>query len=582
MIIHNLLGGIKVDYKEKYNEWLSNDYFDEETKDELRAISDNEEEIEERFYTDLDFGTGGMRGIIGAGTNRVNKYTIRQSTQGLANYIAKNGDKSKGVAISHDNRRKSREFATEAALVLAANGIKAYLFDDLRPTPELSYAVRQLDATAGIMVTASHNPPEYNGYKVYWDDGAQVVPPHDEGIISEVDAIESFAEVNTMPKEEAKEEGLFEIIDSALDDKYIKVLKDLSLNEEAVKEVATDLDIVYTPLHGTGSVLVQRILDELGFKNVHVVPEQEEPDEDFSTVEDPNPGKPEALELAIELADEKDAELVMANDPDTDRVGVVVRDSDDEWYFLNGNQVGVLLTEYIVNSLDEVPENGAIMKTIVTTEMINPIAEKYDLDVMNTLTGFKYIGEKIREFKAGKYDKEYIFGFEESYGYLYGTHARDKDAVVAAMLVAEMAAYYKSQGSSIYEELMRMYEEYGYYKADLEAIRMPGKEGQEKINAMLADLREKSPEEINGQEVVVKKDYLVGKSYNLETGEESELDLPESNVLQFKLEDKTLVTVRPSGTEPKIKFYFSVVGDSSKEADQKLEAVNSAVMELVE
>ena len=571
-----------MDYKEKYQEWLANDYFDEETKQELEAIADNEEEIEERFYTDLDFGTGGMRGIIGAGTNRVNKYTIRKATQGLANYILENGDKSKGVAISHDNRRQSRQFATEAALVLAANGIKAYLFDDLRPTPELSYAVRELETTAGIMVTASHNPPEYNGYKVYRDGGAQIVAPHDEGIINKVNQISSFDEVKTMAKDKAKEEGLFEIIDSALDDQYIKTLKDLSLNEESIKEVAEELDIVYTPLHGAGNVLVQRILDELGFQNIHVVPEQEKPDEDFSTVEYPNPEEPDVFELGLELANQEDAELIMANDPDADRVGIAVRDENNEWTFLDGNQVGILLTEYIVNSLEEVPDNATIIKTIVTTEMINPIAEKYDLDVMNTLTGFKYIGEKIKEFKAGKYDKEYIFGFEESYGYLYGTHARDKDAVVATMLIAEMAAHYKAQGSSIYEELMRMYEEYGYYKSDLEAIRMPGKSGQEKINAMLADLRENSPQEINGQEVVVKKDYLVGKSYDLQTGEESELDLPESNVLQFELADKTLVTARPSGTEPKIKFYFSVVGDSEAAAEEKLEEVKSSVMEIVE
>ncbi|MGM0501317.1 MAG: phospho-sugar mutase [Bacillota bacterium] len=569
-------------YQEEYEKWLSSDYFDQETKEELKAIADNEEEIEERFYKDLDFGTGGMRGIIGAGTNRVNKYTIRKSTQGLANYIKENGDKSKGVAISHDNRRCSREFATEAALVLAANGIKAYLFDDLRPTPELSYAVRELDTTAGIMVTASHNPPEYNGYKVYWDDGAQVVAPHDKGIIAEVNAITDFNEVQTISKAEAKEQDLFEIIDTSLDDKYIKTLKDLSLNPEVIKEVTEDLNIVYTPLHGTGNVMVQRVLDELGFKNVHVVSEQEQPDEDFSTVEYPNPEEPAVFDLAKDLAAENDAELMMANDPDADRVGIAVKDKQEQWKFLNGNQVGVLLTEYIVNSLEEIPDGATIIKTIVTTEMINPIAEKYGLDVMNTLTGFKYIGEKIKEFKAGKYDKEYIFGFEESYGYLYGTHARDKDAVGAAMLIAEMAAYYKAQGSSIYEELMRMYEEYGYYKADLESIRMPGKEGQEKINAMLADLRENSPQEINGQQVVVKKDYLVGKSYDLETGAESELDLPESNVLQFELADKTLVTVRPSGTEPKIKFYFSVVGDSAEKAENKLEEVKKAVMNLVE
>ena len=571
-----------MNYKEKYEEWLANDYFDEGTKEELEAIADDEAEIEERFYKDLDFGTGGMRGIIGAGTNRVNKYTIRKATQGLANYIKENGDKDKGVAISHDNRRRSREFATEAALVLAANGIKAYMFDDLRPTPELSYSVRELETTAGIMVTASHNPPEYNGYKVYWDDGAQVVSPHDKGIISEVNKIKDFNKVQTIPKAEAKEKGLYEIIDLSLDDKYVKTLKDLSLNQEAIKEVTEELDIVYTPLHGAGNVLVQRILDELGFKNIHVVPEQEEPDEDFSTVDYPNPEEPAVFDLAIDLAEKEDAELIMANDPDADRVGIAVKDKHDEWTFLNGNQVGVLLTEYILNSLEEIPDNGTIIKTIVTTEMINPIAEKYNLDVMNTLTGFKYIGEKMEEFKAGKYDKQYIFGFEESYGYLYGTHARDKDAVVATMLIAEMAAYYKSKDSSIYEELMRMYEEYGYYKADLEAIRMPGKEGQEKINAMLADLRENSPEKINDQQVVVKKDYLVGKSYDLKAGTESELDLPESNVLQFELEDNSLITVRPSGTEPKIKFYFSVAGDSDQAATKKLESLKEAVMKLAE
>ncbi|AGB40129.1 phosphomannomutase [Halobacteroides halobius DSM 5150] len=571
-----------MNYKEKYEKWLENDYFDQETKEELEKISNDEEEIEERFYTDLDFGTGGMRGIIGAGTNRVNKYTIRKATQGLANYIAKEGDKSKGVAISHDNRHKSRQFATAAALVLAANGIKAYLFDDLRPTPELSYAVRELNTTAGIMVTASHNPPEYNGYKVYWNDGAQIVAPHDEGIISEVNAINDFSKVEIISKEEAKQAGLFEIIAPRMDDEYIETLKNLSLNEEIIKKVSNDFDIVYTPLHGAGNIPVQRILDELGFENVHVVAEQEEPDPDFSTVDYPNPEEPAVFDLAMDLAEEENADLIMANDPDADRVGIAVKDTSGEWNFLNGNQVGVLLSEYILENLASIPENGTIIKTIVTTEMINPIANKYNIDVMNTLTGFKYIGEKIKEFKAGKYDKKYIFGFEESYGYLYGTHARDKDAIVATMLIAEMAAYYESQGSSLYEELMRMYEEYGYYKADLEAIRMPGKEGQEKINAILADLRENSPTEINGEEVVVKKDYLARKSYDLESGAESKLDLPESNVLQFELADDSLVTVRPSGTEPKIKFYFSVTADSDEAAEEKLNAVKESVMNLVE
>ncbi|GAB6138991.1 phospho-sugar mutase [Halanaerobaculum tunisiense] len=569
-------------YMEKYQNWLDSNYFDKETKEELKSIKGQEKEIEERFYTDLDFGTGGMRGVIGSGTNRVNKYTIRKATQGLANYIEQEGDPAKGVVIAHDNRRKSREFAIETALVLAGNGIKAYLFADLRPTPELSFAVRELDTTAGVMITASHNPPEYNGYKVYWEDGAQVVAPHDEGIISEVNAIDSFAEVETIARSKAEEQGLFEIIPPELDDKYIKTLKDLAVNPEIIKEAAADFDIVYTPLHGTGNVSVQRILEELGFNNLHVVPEQEEPDSEFSTVEYPNPEEPAVFELAQDLAEEKDADLIMANDPDADRVGIAVKDPNDEWAFLNGNQVGVLLADYILASLDQIPDNGAIIKTIVTTEMINPIVDKYDIDVLNTLTGFKYIGEKIKEFKAGKYNQEYIFGFEESYGYLYGTHARDKDAVVATMLIAEMAAYYETQGSSLYEELRRMYEEYGYYKADLEAIRMPGKEGQEKINAMLADLRENSPTEINGQQVVVKKDYLVGKNYNLETGAENGLDLPESNVLQFALEDDTLVTVRPSGTEPKIKFYFSVTADNEQATEEKLTAVKEAVMNLVE
>ncbi|PRX35596.1 phosphoglucomutase [Orenia metallireducens] len=570
-----------MDYQNKYQAWLNNDYFDRETKEELEKISGNEKEIEDRFYTSLDFGTGGLRGVIGAGTNRINKYVVRKATQGLANYIAKNGDKAKGVVISHDSRYKSREFAIEAALVLAANEIKAYLFDDLRPTPELSFALRELGATAGIMLTASHNPPEYNGYKVYWEDGGQIVPPHDKGIIAEVNAIENFEEVKITAEEVAREEGLFEIIDPKMDDKYIKTLKDLSLNPEVIKEVADDFHLVYTPLHGTGNIPVQRILKELGFKNLHVVKEQEAPDPEFPTVAYPNPEEPNVFEMGIKLADQTDAQLVMANDPDADRVGIAVKDTDDNWVFLNGNEVGILLTEYIIKSLDEVSDNSVVIKTVVTTEMINPIAKKYNLDVMNTLTGFKYIGEKIREFEEGKYDKEYLFGFEESYGYLYGTHARDKDAIVATMLIAEMAAYYQAQGSSLYQELMRMYEEYGYYKADLEAIKMPGKAGKEKIASLLKSLREDSPAEINGQKVVVIKDYLVSKEYDITIGEEKTIDLPESNVLQFLLEDDSLVTVRPSGTEPKIKFYFSVVGDSNLAADEKLANLKEAVMELI-
>ncbi len=568
-------------YKKEYRKWLEDDYFDEATKKELREIS-NEEEIEERFYTELDFGTGGMRGIMGAGTNRVNKYTIRKATQGLANYIIQEGDKEAGVVISHDSRYKSREFATEAGLVLAANGIKAYLFDDLRPTPELSFAVRELEATAGIMLTASHNPPDYNGYKVYWNDGAQVVQPHDEGIINKVKAIKDFSSIKTISKSEARQEGLFEIIDAAVDDKYIKCLKDLSLRPESISEISDDFSIVFTPLHGTANMPVQRVLDELGFKNVHIVSEQEKPDPEFSTVGYPNPEDPEVFELGIELADKKEADLVMATDPDGDRVGVAIKDARGEWNFLNGNQVGVLLTEYILNAMEDIPDNGTIIKTIVTTEMINPIAEKYGLEVLNTLTGFKYIGEKIREFEAGKYNKEFIFGFEESYGYLFGTHARDKDAIVSIMLIAEMAAYYKSQGSSIYQELQRMYDEYGYYLTDLEALRYPGKAGKEKIEGILANLRKNSPQKFAGKKIVVKKDYLKRESYDLESGEKEELDLPKSNVLQFLLEDKSLVTVRPSGTEPKIKFYFSTTAADKMKSKEKLSKLKKAVMSFVE
>ncbi len=570
-----------MDYKAEYEEWLTNDYFDQATKEELQEIADDEQEIEERFYTSLDFGTGGLRGIIGAGTNRINKYTIRKATQGLANYILAEGDKSKGVTIAHDSRHKSKEFAIQAALVLAANGIKAYLFDSLRPTPELSFALRELGATAGIMLTASHNPPEYNGYKVYWEDGAQVVTPHDKGIIAEVNAIDSYDQVKTIAEEEARENDLLEIIDPEMDDKYINILKDLALNPEVIKEVADDFHLVYTPLHGTGNIPVQRVLTELGFKNLHVVPEQEQPDPDFSTVSYPNPEEPAVFELGVELADQKGAELIMANDPDGDRVGVAVK-VDGNWVFLNGNEVGILLTDYIIKSLDKIPENATIVKTIVTTEMINPIAKEYDLEVMNTLTGFKYIGEKIKEFKAAKYDKEYLFGFEESYGYLYGTHARDKDAIVATMLIAEMAAYYKAQGSNLDQELHRLYEQYGYYKADLEAIRMPGKEGKEKIAALLKSLREDSPDQLNGQKVVTKKDYLTSKSYDIVEGVTTAIDLPESNVLQFLLEDNSLVTVRPSGTEPKIKFYFSVKAATNQAAEEKLAELKASVMELAE
>ena len=574
-----------MDYMEKYRFWLDSDAFDEETKKELQAIDGDDKEIKERFYKDLEFGTGGLRGIIGAGTNRMNKYTVGKATQGLANYILKNNpDGAKmGVAIAYDSRNMSPEFAERSALVLNANGIKAYVFDELRPTPELSYAVRALGCTAGIVVTASHNPPEYNGYKVYWADGAQVVYPKDKGIIGEVNAISDFSLIKTMDRKEAEEKGLFNVIGKEIDDGFIKAIKAQAVRPEEIKK-AEDMVIVYTPLHGTGNKPVRRVLGEVGFKNVYVVPEQEKPDKNFSTVGYPNPEDPKAFTLAIELAKEKNAEIIVGTDPDADRIGVVIRDEKGNYDILTGNMTGALLTEYVLNGRKEkglLPENAAVIKTIVTTEMVRAIAESYNAELIEVLTGFKFIGEKIKQFEED-HSHTFVFGFEESYGCLSGTYARDKDAVGAAMLVCEMAAYYKNRGMTLHDALEELYKKYGFYKEGVKSVTLKGIDGAEKIGKIMAYLRENTPEGFGGNKVLTVKDYKSGVFTDVATGNKSESPLPASDVLYYNLEDRAWLCVRPSGTEPKIKFYMGVKAESSADALAKVEAMEKSVDELLE
>lgn len=573
-------------FMEQYNAWLSSDYFDEKTKEELRSIKDDPKEIEERFYKDLAFGTGGLRGILGAGTNRMNIYTVRKATQGLADYINQNvpNKEDRKVAIAYDSRRMSPEFSDEAALVLAANNIKGYVFDGLRPTPVLSYAVRALGCTAGIVITASHNPPEYNGYKVYWSDGAQVTSPKDVEIIEQVNQVERFEDVKIMDKAIAIEKGLFEVVDTALDTAYIEELKKLIIDPELVKKEGKDFTVVFTPLHGTGNLPVRRILKEIGFENVHVVKEQELPDGDFPTVAYPNPEEAAAFELALKLAKEKDADVVMATDPDADRLGVFAKTKEGDYKALNGNNIGMILMHYILSrkaELGVLPDNAAVVGTVVSTYMSRPIAKEYGVKLFETLTGFKYIGEKIKEFKAdGSY--EFQFGYEESYGALIGTHARDKDAVVAVMGVAEAAAYYKSKGMTLYEALIELFEKYGYYKETLQSITLKGKEGVEKIGHILSTLRENPPTELAGVKVVSARDYSADTIKNLITGEVTPSGLPESNVLYYDLEDGSWFCVRPSGTEPKVKFYFGVKGTTLEESEQMSSTLEKAVMALVD
>ena len=559
--------------KEQYNFWLENDYFDEATKAELKAIEKDENEINERFYKDLEFGTGGLRGIIGAGTNRMNVYTVRKATQGLANYIIKQGAQSKGVAIAYDSRRMSSEFADEAALCLAANGIKAYVFDALRPTPELSFALRTKGCTAGIVVTASHNPPEYNGYKVYWEDGAQVTAPRDKDIINEVNAVTDYADVKTMAIEDAKKAGLYIVIGKEIDDLYMAELKKQIIHPEIIKEVAKDIKIVYSPFHGTGNVPVRRILKELGFENVYVVPEQELPDPDFTTLEYPNPEDPRAFTLALKLAREVKADVVLATDPDADRLGIYSYDTKSgDYVSFTGNMSGMLIAEYLLRerkNTGTMPENPAMVKTIVTTNMADPIAEKYNVKLIEVLTGFKYIGEQIKWFEQSK-SNNYVFGLEESYGCLAGTHARDKDAVVAVMCLCEVAAWCKKNNITLWDQMLNIYKEYGYYKEDLYTITLKGMDGSAKIQDMMTKLRNNPPKELGSWKVLSFRDYEKDEITDMKTGEKKPTGLPKSNVLYFDLTDNSWCCARPSGTEPKIKFYMGVKGANLEDAKKKV------------
>ncbi len=566
-------------YKDEYKKWCEDTYFDESTRNELKALKD-EEEIKDRFYRNLEFGTGGLRGVIGAGTNRMNVYTVRKATQGLANFIIKEKGEKKGVAIAFDSRRMSPEFAKEAALCLAANSIKAYIFESLRPTPELSFAVRELGCIAGIVVTASHNPPEYNGYKVYWEDGAQITYPKDVEIIAEVNKVTDYKMVKTISESEAKAEGLFEVIGKEIDDKYMAALKKMVISQDAIDKCADSLKIVYTPLHGTGNLPVRRILKELGFNQVFVVKEQELPDGNFPTVSYPNPEDPKVFELAIKLAKEKDADIILATDPDADRLGVYAKDSKTgEYKSFTGNMSGVLICEYLLSrrkAKGTLPANGALVKTIVTTNMADAVAKEYNIKLIETLTGFKYIGEQIKFFEQ-QHTYEYEFGFEESYGCLVGTHARDKDAVVAVMSLCEAAAYYKTQGITLWDQMINIYEKYGYYKEGLRTETLKGMEGAAKIKQMVDDLRNNVPKNVGGYQVISVSDIEKGEKTILATGEKIAVNLPKSNVLYYELENDAWFCVRPSGTEPKIKYYFGVKGTNMEDADKKLEQLKSGI-----
>ncbi len=567
-------------YQGEFNFWLNDSYFDEDTKNELLAIRNDEKEIEDRFYKELEFGTGGLRGVIGAGTNRMNIYTVRKATQGLANYILKQGGKEKGVAIAYDSRRKSPEFADEAALCLAANGIKAYVFDALRPTPELSFALRKLGCISGIVITASHNPPEYNGYKAYWEDGAQVTAPKDKEIITEVKNVTDYHEVKTMDKEEAIKAGLYQVIGAEIDDAYMEELKKQIIHPEIIKEMADDIKIVYSPFHGTGNVPVRRILSELGFKHVYVVPEQELPDPDFTTLDYPNPEDPKAFTLALKLAKEKNADIVLATDPDADRLGIYALDTKSgEYVPFTGNMSGMLIAEYILRertAVGAMPENPALVTTIVTTNMAKAISDDYHVKCIEVLTGFKYIGEQIKWFEESG-SNHYVFGLEESYGCLAGTHARDKDAVVAVMCLCEMAAWCKKNGKTVWDQMLDLYEKYGYFKETQYAITLKGIEGSKQIAAIMDKLRNDPPKEFGDWKVLEFRDYDRNRVIHMESGEERETGLPQSNVLYFDLTDDSWCCARPSGTEPKLKFYMGVKGNSLEDAQEKVEKLTEAL-----
>ncbi len=573
------------DYMKIYQEWLSNPYFDEATKEELRAIEGNENEIKERFYMDLEFGTAGLRGIIGAGINRMNIYVVRRATQGLANYIIKQGAANKGVAIAYDSRHMSPEFAMEAAMTLAANGIKAYKFESLRPTPELSFAVRELGCVAGINITASHNPPEYNGYKVYWEDGAQFTPPHDKGVTEEVLAIEDLSTVKTTDEASATAAGLYQVIGQEIDDKYIAQVKAQVVNQKAIDEMQDQITIVYTPLHVTGNIPARRVMKEIGFTHVYVVPEQELPNGDFPTVSYPNPEAKEAFELGLKLAKEKDADLVLATDPDADRLGVYVKDTKSGEYIpLTGNMSGSLLCEYVLSqkqAAGKIPADGQVVKSIVSTNLIDAVAKSYGAELIEVLTGFKWIGKQILKNETTGHGT-YLFGMEESYGCLIGTYARDKDAISATAALCEAAAYYKQKGMTLWDAMIAMYEKYGYYKDAVKAIGLSGIEGLAKIQSIMETLRNNTPTEVGGYKVTSARDYKLDTIKNMATGEVKPTGLPSSNVLYYDLEDGAWICVRPSGTEPKIKFYFGVKGTSLKDAEEKENALGAAVMAMVD
>ena len=573
-----------MNYLEEYKRWCEDPAFDEETKKELLSIKDNEEEIKDRFYKELEFGTAGLRGVIGMGTNRMNKYTVGKATQGLANFILKKGTQDKGVVISFDSRHMSPEFSKMTALILNANGIKTYIMDKLRPVPELSFAVRELHATAGIMITASHNPPKYNGYKVYWEDGAQIVPPNDKDIITEVRNVTDYADIKTITEEEARKKGLYNVIGKEIDDRYIEELKKCVLNPEIIKEQGKKLKIVYTPLHGAGNEMVQRILKELGFENVYVVPEQEKPDGDFPTVSYPNPEDPKAFKMALELAREKDADVVLATDPDSDRLGIYSKDSKTgEYICYTGNMSAMLIAEYEISQREEkgiLPENGMIVKTIVSTNLTDAIAEEYGLDLIEVLTGFKYIGEVIKKSEEKK-DRQYIFGFEESYGCLIGTYARDKDGVGAVMALCEAAAYYQSKGLTLWDQMINIYEKYGYYKEGQVSIVLEGADGAEKIKSMMTAMREKDIRSIGDYNVLRFRDYERNILKDMATGGIRETGLPKSNVLYYELENNSWCCVRPSGTEPKIKLYVGIKDYDPDKVDKRLEDLQTAMKNLV-
>lgn len=573
-----------MDYLKEYEKWCTEPSFDEETKKELLEIKGNDEEIKDRFYKELEFGTAGLRGVIGMGTNRMNKYTVGKATQGLANYIIEQGTQDKGVAISYDSRRMSDEFSLQTALILNANGIKTYLFEKLRPVPELSFAVRQLGCTAGIMITASHNPPKYNGYKVYWDDGSQIVAPRDKDIIAKVRAISDFKEIKTMSKEDAIKKGLFNVVGTEMDDKYINTLKSLVLNPEIVKEEGKKLKIVYTPLHGTGNTVTSRLLKELGFENVYVVPEQEKPDGNFPTVDYPNPEDKKAFKLALELAKKVDADVVLANDPDADRLGIYAKDTKTgEYMTYTGNMSALLIAEYRISQMKEkglLPADGMFITTIVSSELAKAIARNYGLECIEVLTGFKNIGAVIKKAEENK-DKTYVFGFEESYGCLIGDYARDKDGISAVMSLCEAAAYYKSKGMTLWDQMMKIYEKYGFYKEDQVSIVLEGADGAEKIKSMMTNMRNNLPEKIGKYKVIEFKDVELDEIKNLVTGEQRKTGLPKSNVLYYELENNAWCCVRPSGTEPKIKLYMGVKADSMESAEKDLEELKDAMVRLV-